>query len=73
MRERAIRSRSSVLKMAMTMISLEKLEEILSRLHHAHDMAESPDFKAIWLRLAKKIQRTELAEMKLNQQKGNLK
>ena len=57
----------------MTMISLEKFEEILNRLNHAHSVAQNPDFKAIWLRKVHEIQRTELAEMKLNQQEGNLR
>jgi hypothetical protein len=73
MKERATRSLSSVLKMVMTMISLEKFEKILSRLNHAHNVAKNPDFKAIWLRKVQEIQRTELAEMKLNQQEGYLK
>jgi len=55
------------------MISLERLEEVLSLLSRAHDVAESQEFKAIWLQKAKEIQRTELAEMNLNQQEGYLK
>jgi hypothetical protein len=51
-------------------ISLKRLEEILNLLYHAHEMAESPDFKAIWLTKAREIQRSELAETKLNQQEG---
>tara|TARA_R110000824_G_scaffold241002_4_gene429689 strand:- start:3571 stop:3714 length:144 start_codon:yes stop_codon:yes gene_type:complete len=42
----------------------------LNLLYHAHEMAESPDFKAIWLTKAREIQRSELAETKLNQQEG---
>ena len=51
-------------------INLERFEEILNLLYHAHEMAESPDFKALWLTKAREIQRSELAETKLNQQEG---
>ena len=51
-------------------ISLKRLEEILNLLYHAHEMAESPDFKALWLTKAREIQRSELAETKLNQLEG---
>ena len=54
------------------MMNLERLEEILSRLYHAHYMANNPDFKKIWLSKAKEIQRAELAEGKLNQQEGHI-
>ena len=57
----------------MAMVSQERFEQIISRLDHAYQMAEHPDFKAIWLAKAKEIQRLGLAEMKLNQQEGNIK
>ena len=55
------------------MVTQERFEEIISRLDHAYRMAEHPDFKAIWLAKAREIQRLGLAEMKLNQQEGNIK
>mgnify|MGYP003668857571 CR=1 FL=1 len=57
----------------MAMVTQERFEEIISRLDHAYRMAEHPDFKAIWLAKAREIQRLGLAEMKLNQQEGNIK
>ena len=57
----------------MAMVSQERFEQIISRLDHAYQMAEHPDFKAIWLAKAKEIQRLGLAEMKLSQQEGNIK
>ena len=57
----------------MAMVTQARFEEIISRLDHAYQMAGHPDFKAIWLAKAKEIQRLGLAEMKLNQQEGNIK
>jgi hypothetical protein len=54
-------------------ISLERLEEVLNLLYRAHDMAESQEFKAIWVQKVKEIQRTELAETNISQQEGYLK
>ena len=51
-------------------INLERFEEILNLLYRAHEMAEGQDFKEIWLRKAKEIQRSELAKMKINQLEG---
>ena len=56
----------------MAMVTQARFEQIISRLDHAYQMAEHPDFKAIWLAKAREIQRLGLAEMKLNQQEGNL-
>jgi hypothetical protein len=55
------------------MVAQEKFEDLISRLYHAYHMAHCPAFKAIWLAKAREIQRRELAEMKLNQQEGNIK
>ena len=57
----------------MAMVTQARFEEIISRLDHAYHMAQCPDFKAIWLAKAREIQRLGLAEMKLNQQEGNIK
>ena len=56
----------------MAMVTQEKFEQIISRLDHAYQMAQCPAFKAVWLAKAREIQRRELAEMKLNQQEGNI-
>ena len=56
----------------MAMVTQARFEEIISRLYHAYHMAQCPDFKDIWLAKAREIQRLGLAEMKLNQQEGNL-
>ena len=57
----------------MAMVTQERFEQIVGSLLRAHGKARCPDFRAIWLAKAKEIQRLGLAEMKLNQQEGNIK
>jgi hypothetical protein len=57
----------------MAMVTQERFEQIVGSLLRAHEKAKCPDFRAIWLSKVQEIQRTELSEMKLHQQEGNIK
>jgi hypothetical protein len=52
-------------------MTLERLEEVLTRLHLAADHARHPDFRALWLLKAEEVRRTELAKAKLTQHERN--
>ena len=56
----------------MAMLTQERFEQIVGSLLRAHGEAKCPDFRAIWLAKVQEIQRTELSEMKLQQQERNL-
>jgi len=57
----------------MAMVTQERFEQIVGSLLRAHEKAKCPDIRAIWLSKVQEIQRTELSEMKLHQQEGNIK
>jgi len=57
----------------MAMLTQERFEQIVGSLLRAYEKAKCPNFRAIWLSKVQEIQRTELSEMKLHQQEGNIK